>query len=111
MPNMEIPVMPSTPEAMIACAIYCCDRKVYSMASHPPFNPCCSLGKKKDTCVRRNVKRAKAENGLTDEDIKVEPKQTVMVGNEGFNCKPDFMIGNRIIDAKFPCDTDKLAHE
>jgi hypothetical protein len=32
-----------------------------------------------------------------------------MVGNEEFNCKPDFMIGNRIIDAKFPCDTDKLA--
>lgn len=106
MPNMEIPVMPTTPVAIIACAIYCCDRKVYNMASHPPLSACTSLGKKKDTCVRRNVKRAIAKNNI--KNVQVEPKQPVTVGTETFNCKPDFMIDNRIIDAKFPCSEKKL---
>lgn len=106
MPNLEIAVMPTTPVAAIACAIYCCDRKVYDMASHPPLSACTSLGKKKDTCVRRNVKKAKAENNLSN--VQVEPKQTVTVGTEVFNCKPDFMVDNRIIDAKFSCSEKKL---
>jgi hypothetical protein len=106
MPNMEIPVMPSSPVAAIACAIYCCDRKVYDMAQHPPLSPCTSLGKKKDTCVRRNVKAAKKQHGLSN--VQVEPTETVTVGKEVFNCKPDFMVDNRIIDAKFSCDESKL---
>ena len=106
MPNMEIPVMPSSPVAMIACAIFCCNRKVYDMAQHPPLSPCTSLGKKKDTCVRRNVKAAIKKNKVTN--VQVEPQQTVTVGMEVFNCKPDFMVDNRIIDAKFSCDESKL---
>ncbi|KAI5916443.1 hypothetical protein [Thauera sp. 2A1] len=110
MPNMEIAVMPSTPVAIIACAIHCCDNKVYTVTEHPPLSPCTSLGKKKDTCVRRNVKKALAKNKI--KNVKVEPKETVTVmtkkGPKVFNCKPDFMVDNRIIDAKFPCDEGKL---
>jgi hypothetical protein len=106
MPNLEIAVMPSTPVAIIACAIYCCDRKVYNLATHDNLSPCTSLGKKKDTCVRRNVKKAIKDNKI--KNVQVEPEETVTVAGETFNCKPDFMVDNRIIDAKFSCDEGKL---
>jgi hypothetical protein len=112
MPNYEIPVMPSTPVAIIACAIHCCDNKVYDLGSYKDQSPCMALGKKKDTCVRQNVKKALAKNKITN--VQIEPEETVTVTlksgkSKTFNCKPDFMVDNRIIDAKFSCDPDKLA--
>lgn len=109
MANMEIPVMPSTPVAMIACAIYCCDKKVYNMGGYPSPptpSPCTRLGTKKHTCVRRNVKRAAEKNKI--KNVQIEPEQTVKVGGDKVVCKPDFMVDNRVIDAKFPCNEGKL---
>lgn len=111
MPNMEIPVMPSTPVAIIACAIYCCDKKVYNMGGYkspPAPSPCTRLGTKKHTCVRRNAKRALAKNKITNVKVDPKTKQIVKVGGAKVTCLPDFMVDNRIIDAKFPCNEKKL---
>jgi hypothetical protein len=113
MPNYEIPVMPSTPVAIIACAIHCCDNKVYDLGSYKDQSPCMALGKKKDTCVRQNVKKAREKNKIKNLQVDPETKQTVTVqtkkGPVSVDCKPDFMVDNRIIDAKFSCDPEKLA--
>jgi hypothetical protein len=111
MPNYEIPVMPTTPVAIIACAIYCCDRKVYDLGSYKDQSPCMALGKKKDTCVRTTARKAFEKNKI--KNVQIEPAETVSVAMKSgkskiFNCKPDFMVDNRIIDAKFSCNPDKL---
>jgi hypothetical protein len=109
MPNYEIPVMPSSPVAMIACAIYCCDGKVYRIKRRPRLSPCTSLGKKKDHCVRQNVKKAMDKHGVGKDKIQIEPRKKVRFGGETIVCKPDFMVnGTHVIDAKFSCDEEKL---
>lgn len=110
MPNLEIAVMPTTPVAIIACAIHCCDSKYYPIKEHPPLSPCTSLGKKKDTCVRKNARKAFEKNKINN--AKIEPRQEVQIktkkGLKTVVCKPDFMVDNRVIDSKFPCDESKL---
>lgn len=107
----------STDEEKVACAIYCCDRMEYKQSKgENPNTECARLGAKKHNCVLHSLRDTK--NGKLVQPpshkykgIKAEPTYTpedLVPGSEiDRNLRPDIKIGNKVIDAKFPCDPDR----
>ena len=110
MPNIESPGL--TDEQRVACAILCCDRKQYQMKKRGRKDKECQrLGSKKHSCVLHQL-REKKDGKLTQnprkgfEGIKANPPCSAPGVSR--TLRPDIMIGKQIIDAKFPCDPDKI---
>lgn len=106
--NMES--LGSTDDKKIACIITCCDKKPYSLKDKGYDKNCQRLGSRKHSCVFRTARKLE-KSGKTK--IKASPRYTaaehpVLAGLLASLGKksliPDVVIGNRVIDAKFPCD-------
>lgn len=96
---IQLPVIPAglSAEEMVACAIHCCDNAKYKKRDHKDEGQDCrSLSVTKHSCVMhslRNSKDAKAAG------IEASPQ----CQSGGMKVIPDVRIGDRVIDAKFPC--------
>jgi uncharacterized Zn-binding protein involved in type VI secretion len=102
-------------EEEVACAIYCCDKKSYSLQSRPPKNEktCQRLGSRKHSCVLHRLRKKAGKKLLQENKFKgVEASPQFPVGTvPGITRKliPDTIVnGNTVIDAKFPCDPAKV---
>jgi uncharacterized Zn-binding protein involved in type VI secretion len=97
---IQLPVIPAglTAEQMVACAIHCCDNAYYEKSDHEDEGKDCrSLSVTKHSCVMhslRNSKHAKKAG------IEASPQCVTAAGDKAI---PDVRIGDRVIDAKFPC--------
>jgi uncharacterized Zn-binding protein involved in type VI secretion len=103
-----------SPEAEVACAIHCCDKKEYSLRSSGKNEKTCQrLGCRKHSCVLHRLRKKKNGKLLQENKfIGVEasprfPKGTVTGITR--DLIPDTIInGDTIIDCKFPCDPAKV---
>ena len=94
---IQLPVIPKglTPDEKVACAIHCCDKAKYEKKKRSPANAakdCLSLSRTKHSCVMKSLRKS-------GKPIEASPRFKV----GGKLAIPDVKIGNRIIDAKFPC--------
>lgn len=116
--NMQ-PGSAATPTQVVACAVKCCDRKNYVLKkpNREESQSCSRLGTKKHSCVTHAIREhkngrmtTKTKPGLGDV---VAPSKTFpipMPDGTTYNAKPDTIVnGNKSIDVKFPCDSEKVA--
>jgi uncharacterized Zn-binding protein involved in type VI secretion len=110
---LHAPGTPGTPEAIVACAIQCCDKKPYKLPKkgRPDAIACQRLACRKHSCVFHALKEK------NDPRIKPSPKYTPsQVPGLSQNRIPDIHIpgpgagfpSGKIIDAKFPCETSRI---
>jgi hypothetical protein len=102
MPNIEPPQL--TDDQRVACAIYCCDKKAYPLKKRAKDKECQRLGNKKHSCVLHQLREKKGGKLTTNSrfpGILASPRYNV----RGIprTLIPDVQIGDRVIDAKFPC--------
>ncbi|MHB8474548.1 MAG: DUF4150 domain-containing protein [Gammaproteobacteria bacterium] len=96
---IQLPVIPAglTADEMVACAIHCCDNAKYEKRDHhDEGQDCRSLSVTKHSCVMhslRNSKDAKKAGIEASPQCKVGKQKVI----------PDIKIGDRVVDAKFPC--------
>lgn len=97
---IQLPVIPAglTAEEMVACAIHCCDNAKYQKRDHKDEGQDCrSLSVTKHSCVMHSLRNSKdAKNA----GIEASPQCKTAAGDKAI---PDVRIGDRVIDAKFPC--------
>ncbi len=97
---LQLPVIPTglTAEQMVACAIDCCDKAYYEKRDHKDEGQDCrSLSTTKHSCVMHTLRNSKdAQNA----GIQASPRLTTQSGVAAI---PDVVMGDRVIDAKFPC--------
>jgi hypothetical protein len=117
MPNI---VSPGTNDTMaVACVILCCDKKRYTVKKKPSYpTPCMRLGSKKHECVKKNVKamkkrKIKAEKRFYKsrllKTMKNKSRLKKILAVIKVWLSPDTITRSRLsIDAKFPCDDNKL---
>lgn len=112
----QSPGAPVTPaEAAVACAIWCCDKKEYKLKNNRGGRKTCQrLGNRKHSCVLHSL-REKKNGKLTTtnkrKDVQASPRiEDGARGNDtGRTLIPDTIVdGNKVIDAKFPCDDSKV---
>lgn len=97
-------------EAEVACAIYCCDKKPYSLKNNRGGRKTCQrLAHRKHSCVLHKLREKngdkltqtnKFKNIYASPRYKVPGIKRVLI--------PDTIVGNTVIDAKFPCDPAKV---
>ncbi|MBS0447269.1 MAG: hypothetical protein JSR59_15120 [Proteobacteria bacterium] len=105
----------ATTTQIVACAVWCCDKKNYVLKKkgRKVSQNCSRLGSKKHSCVThalREHKNGKMTTRSKYPGVRV-PKcaEPVRVDGETVMAKPDTILdGNRSVDAKFPCDSDKV---
>jgi hypothetical protein len=106
---MEMPITPD-PEQIVACAIHCCDNKEYPLVKRDGDKECQRLGSKKHSCVTHQL-RNKKDGRLTQTNrypgIQAAPRFPGVGGMDRVLI-PDVMVGNHVIDCKFPCDPAKV---
>lgn len=115
MPNMQIPLAGLSGEEMVACVIYCCDKKPYDFAAKRDATKSCQrMGSRKHSCVLHNLRKRTSSGGLTQtnrypDQARGNPRMQTI---DGHNCIPDCLakINGKwqVIDAKFPCDPAEL---
>lgn len=102
-----------SPEAEVACAIHCCDKKEYSLQTRGKnVKTCQRLGNRKHSCVLHRL-RKKSGNKLLQENkfkgIDASPRIPKSASSAGRVLIPDVIVnGNKVIDCKFPCDPEKV---
>jgi hypothetical protein len=110
--NME--AIGSTDDERVACIITCCDKRPYSLPDKGYDKNCQRLGSRKHSCVFRNARELE-KSGKSK--IKASPRYTaekypdlkpLLDSLEKKSLIPDIVIGNRVIDAKFPCDPEQV---
>lgn len=97
---IQLPVIPTglTAEQMVACAIDCCDKAYYEKRDHKDEGQDCrSLSTTKHSCVMHSLRNSKDAQKA---GIKASPR---METKSGIPAIPDVVIGDKVIDAKFPC--------
>lgn len=112
----QSPGAPVTPaEAAVACAIWCCDQKEYPLQNNRGGRKTCQrLGNRKHSCVLHSLRKKKGKNLTTEnkrDDVQASPR--IQPGERGNNTGrvliPDTIVdGNKVIDAKFPCEDAKV---
>ena len=112
MPNVQIPVVGLDPMQIVACAIHCCDKQPYTMKKNRPKSVSCQrLAHRKHSCVLHSLRnksgnRLTTENKFSDRGVFASPRSNTPIN--GKIRIPDVVVGNKIVDAKFPCSTDKV---
>ena len=97
---IQLPVIPTglTAEEMVACAIHCCDNAKYKKSDHKDEGQDCrSLSTTKHSCVMHSLRNSKDAKKA---GVEASPQCTTAAGDKAI---PDVRIGDRVIDAKFPC--------
>ncbi len=98
---LQLPVIPMglSAEEMVACAIHCCDNANYEKRDHhDEGQDCRSLSTTKHSCVMHSLRNSKDAQKA---GIQASPsKCTTSTGEKAI---PDVLMGDRVIDAKFPC--------
>jgi uncharacterized Zn-binding protein involved in type VI secretion len=97
---IQVPILPKglSAEEMVACAIHCCDNAAYKKRDHhDEGQDCRSLSVTKHSCVMHSLRRSKAAKKA---GIQASPQCKTTAGKKVI---PDVRIGDRVIDAKFPC--------
>jgi hypothetical protein len=107
----QSPGAPVTPgEAAVACAIWCCDQKEYPLQNNRGGRKTCQrLGNRKHSCVLHSLRKKNGDKLTTENkrtDVQASPR--IQPGTRGNNTGrvliPDTIVdGNKVIDAKFPC--------
>jgi hypothetical protein len=93
----------------VACAIQCCDKKPYNLPNNRGGRKTCQrLAHRKHSCVLHRL-REKKGNKLTTENKfpNIQASRRYPPSETGASrvLIPDVVMnGNRVIDAKFPCD-------
>jgi hypothetical protein len=115
---LQIPVIPHglSPTQKVACAIYCCDNAKYTKKKHKKKRgmtaadvngqDCRSLSTTKHSCVMHSLRKA------NDPKVKASPRYGPNISgpnNFPVNAIPDTVVDGRVIDAKFPCDSNGIA--
>lgn len=111
--ELQPPSPPAIPgEAKVACAIYCCDQEEYSLKNTRGGRKTCQrLGHRKHSCVLHKLREKTASGKLTTKnkhaDVQASPR--FKVPGVPRTLIPDTIVnGNKVIDAKFPCETNKV---
>jgi hypothetical protein len=97
---IQLPVIPLglTAEEMVACAIHCCDNAKYEKRDHhDEGQDCRSLSVTKHSCVMHSLRNSPSAKKA---GIEASPQCKTSTGIKAI---PDVKIGDRVIDAKFPC--------
>lgn len=132
MPNVQIPLVGLSAEQKVACAIICCDQKKYDFATPRGEEHSCSrMGSRKHSCVTHTLRKRTDGRKLTIEDrfedevhIPKSTGQDIVIAKPTrvngsikkvkteMTIVPDTLVkkkdGWHAIDAKFPCDPDKI---
>lgn len=112
MGTVHAPSVALNPDQEVACAIHCCDQKAYNLPnSRGGRQTCQRLANRKHSCVLHSL-REKDNGKLTTRNkfanIQGCPRFDGVPG-AGRTLIPDVVVnGNRVIDAKFPCDPSKV---
>lgn len=93
-------------EAVVACAIYCCDKEKYNLPnSRGGRKTCQRIASRKHSCVLHKL-RVKKNGKLTQQNkfsnVLASPRYDNVVSRRLI---PDTIVDNVVIDAKFPCST------
>lgn len=97
---IQLPVIPAglTAEEMVACAIHCCDNADYEKRDHKDEGQDCrSLSVTKHSCVMHSLSNS---SDAKNAGVEASPQCITAAGTKAI---PDVRIGDRVIDAKFPC--------
>jgi hypothetical protein len=113
---IQSPGPPVTPaEAAVACAIWCCDKEPYSLQNTRGGRKTCQrLGHRKHSCVLHKLRKKSGNKLTTTNKVPgVEASPRIPPGVRGNDTSrvliPDTIVdGNKVIDAKFPCETDDV---
>ncbi len=110
---LQSPSPPVSPaEAKVACAIFCCDKKEYSLKNTRGGRKTCQrLGHRKHSCVLHKLREHTPSGRLTTKDkfpnIQASPR--FKVKGISRTLIPDTIVdGNKVVDAKFPCQTSDV---
>ena len=111
MPNMQVPIPTGlTPKQTVACAIHCCDNAPYDMKRNRAKRVTCQrLAHRKHSCVLHSLREkpgGKLSTSNRFPNVWASPRSPGKIG--GKIRIPDTVVGNEIIDAKFPCDPEKV---
>lgn len=103
-----------SPEAEVACAIHCCDKKEYSLQTRGKnVKTCQRLGNRKHSCVLHRLRKKSGDKLLQENKFKgIEASPRFPPGTVPGVSRtliPDTIInGDTVIDCKFPCDPEKV---